>query len=133
MNDATPNRQMAYRPHEPGGRDDPHDLSALAASAAPAAPPKKGMSAPFAPGGTFDTLGRASLMGLHLVSGMIVGALLGYGLDRWLGIFPWCSGIGLLFGIVAGFRTMWAEARALIGQNERSGGSRRVDDDAPRS
>ena len=123
----------AARPHDQGGRDDPPDLSALAASAAPAAPPKKGMSAPFAPGGTFDTLGRASLMGLHLVSGMIVGALLGYGLDRWLGIFPWCSGIGLLFGIVAGFRTMWAEARALIGQNERSGGSRRVDDDAPRS
>ena len=119
MNDATRTRQNAARPHDQGGRDDPPDLSALAASAAPAAPPKKGMSAPFAPGGTFDTLGRASLMGLHLVSG--------------LGIFPWCSGIGLLFGIVAGFRTMWAEARALIGQNERSGGSRRVDDDAPRS
>lgn len=98
----------------------------------PGAPAPKGMGAPFAPGGTLDTLGRASLMGLHLVSGMIVGALLGYGLDRWLGIFPWCSGIGLLFGIVAGFRTMWLEARMLIGQNEHAGGSRHVDDAAPR-
>ena len=50
MNDATRTRQNAARPHDQGGRDDPPDLSALAASAAPAAPPKKGMSAPFGPG-----------------------------------------------------------------------------------
>lgn len=132
MNNATrptAARPDAAHPNDRGGGDDAPGLSAPP----PGASFGKGMSAPFAPGGTLDTLGRASLMGLHLVSGMIVGALLGYGLDRWIGIFPWCSGIGLLFGIVAGFRTMWAEARALIGQSERSGGSRRVDDDAPRS
>ena len=31
--------------------------------------------------GLFDSLGRASVMGLHMVSGIIVGCLLGYWLD----------------------------------------------------
>ena len=32
--------------------------------------------------GLFDSLGRASVMGLHMVSGIIVGCLLGYWLDK---------------------------------------------------
>ena len=39
--------------------------------------------------GLFDSLGRASVMGLHMVSGIIVGCLLGYWLDKWFGTYPW--------------------------------------------
>ena len=35
--------------------------------------------------GLFDSLGRASVRGLHMVSGIIVGCLLGYWLDKWFG------------------------------------------------
>ena len=46
--------------------------------------------------GLFDSLGRASVMGLHMVSGIIVGCLLGYWLDKWFGTYPWCAGVGLI-------------------------------------
>lgn len=52
--------------------------------------------------GLFDSLGRASVMGLHMVSGIIVGCLLGYWLDKWFGTYPWCAGVGLIVGIGAG-------------------------------
>ncbi|MEG2139311.1 MAG: AtpZ/AtpI family protein [Bilophila sp.] len=67
----------------------------------------------------FDAAGRASLMGLHMVSGIIVGTLMGYGLDRWLGTYPWCSAVGLVFGVGAGFRNVWVDAKSLIRQDER--------------
>lgn len=69
--------------------------------------------------GMFDALGRASVIGLHMVSGIIVGAGLGYGLDRWLDTFPWCSGVGLIFGIAAGFRNVWMDTKYLIRQEEK--------------
>ena len=61
--------------------------------------------------GLFDSLGRASVMGLHMVSGIIVGCLLGYWLDKWFGTYPWCAGVGLIVGIGAGFRNIWLEKR----------------------
>ncbi len=96
----------------------------------PATPPSPPRG--FAPGGTLDTLGRASLMGLHLVSGMIVGALLGYALDRWLDMFPWGSAIGFLFGIIAGFRNVWIDARRLVRQSEQAGRPPHVDSNPPK-
>ena len=74
--------------------------------------------------GTFDALGRASTMGLHMVSGIFVGTLMGYGLDRWLDTFPWCSGVGLVFGVAAGFRNVWIDAQYLLKQEERYGKKR---------
>ena len=59
--------------------------------------------------GLFDSLGRASVMGLHMVSGIIVGCLLGYWLDKWFGTYPWCAGVGLIVGI----------ARILLRQGEQ--------------
>lgn len=78
------------------------------------------MQAPLAQGGLLDNCGRASLMGLHLVSGMIVGTLLGYVIDRWVNIFPWCSIIGFFFGIVAGFKNMWTDAKYIMRHSESS-------------
>ncbi len=64
--------------------------------------------------GIFDAIGSASIIGLHMVSGIIVGGGLGYGLDHWLDTFPWCAGIGLILGIVAGFRNVWIDTQRLI-------------------
>ena len=69
--------------------------------------------------GLFDSLGRASVMGLHMVSGIIVGCLLGYWLDKWLGTYPWCAGVGLIVGVGAGFRNIWLDARILLRQGEQ--------------
>lgn len=68
-------------------------------------------------------------MGLHMVSGIIVGTLMGYGLDRWLNTYPWCSGVGLVFGIGAGFRNVWVDARALIRQSEQEITHKKSSDD----
>ena len=68
--------------------------------------------------GLFDALGRASIMGLHMVSGVIVGCLLGYGLDKWLGTGPWGAAAGLILGVGAGFRNLWLDAKILLRQGE---------------
>lgn len=63
---------------------------------------------------TFDLLGTASVMGMHMVSGPIVGAGLGYLVDTYVfSSWPYASAIGLVLGIVAGFRNVFADARHL--------------------
>ena len=60
-----------------------------------------------------NNLGRASMMGIHLVSGTVVGLVIGIYLDKWLGIKPWMTLIFLLFGIAAGFKNMLWEFRKI--------------------
>lgn len=62
----------------------------------------------------FGSMGIASVMGLHMVSGVLVGGGLGYALDKWMGTSPWLFGIFLLLGIGAGFLNVWADARRLM-------------------
>jgi len=62
----------------------------------------------------FDSIGTASMLGLHIVSGIIVGAIMGYYLDVWLGTKPWLFIIFLIIGIGAGFRNMWYDAQKII-------------------
>lgn len=66
----------------------------------------------------FDSLARASSMGLHFVTGMLVGGAMGYGLDLWLGTKPWGLIIFFLCGIAAGFRNVWIDAQRLIRSSE---------------
>jgi ATP synthase protein I len=66
-------------------------------------------------------LGTASTMGLHMVSGPVVGGGLGWLADRWLDTWPWGAGAGVLLGIVAGFRNVWKDARWLIREQEKQG------------
>lgn len=47
-------------------------------------------------------LALAGRVGVELVASTIVGAGLGYGLDRWLGTGPWLMIVGLLLGAAAG-------------------------------
>ncbi len=56
----------------------------------------------------------AGSIGVHLISGMLVGVLFGYIIDFYLNSYPWCSGIGLLFGIIAGFRLIWIDTKKMI-------------------
>ena len=61
-----------------------------------------------------STMTTASLLGLHLVSGIIVGGLMGYGIDYWLESSPRGLLIGVLIGILAGFKNLYTDAKRLI-------------------
>ncbi len=64
-------------------------------------------------------LSTAGTMGLHLVSGTIVGAGLGWFLDRWLDTKPWLFLIMLVLGIVAGFMNVYRDAKRLMEEDRR--------------
>lgn len=56
----------------------------------------------------------SGVIGLHLVSGPLVGFAIGYGLDAWLGTSPWCKLIFLFVGIGAGFLNVYRDTRQLM-------------------
>lgn len=74
---------------------------------------KNSLPSPARPGSMFGLLGIASTMGMHMVSGPLVGGGLGWLADRWLGSWPVGLGIGIMLGIAAGFRNVWADAKRL--------------------
>ncbi|MBI4609822.1 MAG: AtpZ/AtpI family protein [Candidatus Rokubacteria bacterium] len=57
-------------------------------------------------------LGVLASAGITFVVATAGGALLGYFLDRWLGISPWLTLIGLGVGIAAGFRELFRTIKA---------------------
>ena len=67
--------------------------------------------------GQISRLGTASTMGLHMVSGPIVGGGLGWLADKWLDTWPVGAAVGLLLGLAAGFRNVWIDARYLARSN----------------
>ena len=68
----------------------------------------------FLKGGTMDVLATAGTIGLHMVSGPIVGFAIGYGLDAWLDTSPWMKLVFFLVGIVAGFKNVYDDSRRLL-------------------
>lgn len=64
-------------------------------------------------------MATTGVMGLHLVSGPLVGFAIGYGLDAWLGTSPWCKIIFLLVGIGAGFLNVYRDTQALLRKLEK--------------
>ena len=52
-------------------------------------------------------LALASRVGLELVAATVLGAGLGYGLDRWLGTGPWLVVVGVVLGAAAGFLAVY--------------------------
>lgn len=81
--------------------------------------------------GQASLLGTASTMGLHMVSGPIVGGGMGWLADHWLGTWPIGAGIGLLLGMAAGFRNVWIDARYLARVNAEADAEAREQRAAP--
>jgi ATP synthase protein I len=54
------------------------------------------------PAADSSALARGFRLSSELVAGVLVGAVIGYWLDRWLGISPWGLIVFVLLGFVAG-------------------------------
>lgn len=68
-----------------------------------------------------NALSHAGTIGLHMVSGVAVGTVLGWLLDRWLETWPWLTGIFMVVGIVAGFKNVYVDTKKLVqSQKEES-------------
>ena len=61
-----------------------------------------------------EAMANTGVIGLHLVSGPMVGFAIGYGLDIWLDIAPWGKLVFLLIGIGAGFLNVYRDTQALL-------------------
>jgi ATP synthase protein I len=63
-------------------------------------------------------VGLATRIGTELVVAVVVGVLIGYGLDRWLGTQPWFLIVFTLFGAAAGMLNVF---RLATGQGYAAG------------
>ena len=67
---------------------------------------------------------RAGVIGLHLVSGLLSGGVIGYLLDSWRGTKFWLW-IFLLLGFVAGCINIYRDVRKLLRENDEEDAARR--------
>lgn len=72
-----------------------------------------------------EFMGNVGVIGLHMVSGPLVGVAIGYGLDAWLGTGPWCKLVFLLVGIGAGFLNVYRDSRRLLDRMARKDARRK--------
>ena len=75
--------------------------------------------------GTLDVLATAGTIGLHMVSGPLVGFGIGYALDWWLGTNPWFKLIFLVVGIGAGFLNVYEDSKRLLRKMQAEDDQRR--------
>ncbi|MBQ3059125.1 MAG: AtpZ/AtpI family protein [Desulfovibrio sp.] len=61
-----------------------------------------------------EAVASSGVIGMHLVSGPLVGLAIGYGLDLWLDTGPWCKLAFLFIGIGAGFLNVYRDSRQLL-------------------
>ena len=73
-------------------------------------------------------LGTASIMGMHLISGPIVGVFFGWLVDKLFGIWPIASAIGLILGFGAGFLNVWYDAGNFTERNKNDESNQNVPD-----
>lgn len=67
---------------------------------------------------------KASVVGIHLVTGTFVGLAAGYFLDKWLDTKPWLTMIFLFLGIAAGFKNMIREVKGITGATGKNHGKK---------
>lgn len=77
-----------------------------------------------------EFMGNVGVIGLHMVSGPLVGVAIGYGLDVWLETGPWCKLIFLLVGIGAGFLNVYRDSRRLLERMAREDARHKAAGDA---
>lgn len=63
------------------------------------------------PDNQWNRLLQFSTIGLEMGLSVVLGLLIGFGLDRWLGTAPWLLLLFLVFGFMAGFRRLFSLAR----------------------
>jgi ATP synthase protein I len=84
----------------------------------------KGTSRPVEPGSRSKSdpsaLARGFRLSTELVAGVLVGAAIGWALDKWLGISPWGMIVFLLLGFAAGVINVMRAAGVSSGPGQRS-------------
>ena len=60
-----------------------------------------------------ESLATTGTIGMHMVSGPLVGFAIGYGLDAWLETGPWLKLVFLVIGIIAGFMNVYEDTQRL--------------------
>ena len=75
---------------------------------------------------TMDSLATAGTIGLHMVSGPMVGFGIGYALDYWLGTGPWLKLVFLVIGIGAGFLNVYEDSKRLLRKMQAEDDKRRT-------
>lgn len=104
---------MAEKPDPDRLRDLEHRLARLKGQQTPAERPQTGKA--------FSQGELAWRMVIELVTGMVIGLSIGFGLDYWFGTMPIFLVTFSLLGFVAGVRTMLGTAKAM-GQGPKDGG-----------
>ena len=66
-----------------------------------------------------EGLASVGVIGMHMVSGPLVGFAIGYFLDWWLDTGPWLKLVFLVIGIGAGFLNVYVDTRGLISKMDR--------------
>jgi ATP synthase protein I len=64
-----------------------------------------------------SAMARGLRLSTELVAGVVVGGVIGWFLDRWLGISPWAFIVFVLFGFAAGLLNLMRSAGILPGRN----------------
>ena len=77
---------------------------------------------------SISAVGKASVIGLHMVSGAAVGCGIGWLLDRLFGTDPWLLLLFFVFGVAAGFRNVWVDTRSMLRAQERAEENKHTDD-----
>lgn len=82
-------------------------------------------------------LGVLSTVGITLVAATVIGYFLGALLDRTFGTSPWLTILFLVFGIAAGFKNLFDQARKVQdldkGPGEERDGGKQAGNDSKRS
>jgi ATP synthase protein I len=60
-------------------------------------------------------------LGIEMAACVLIGTLVGYWADKWLGTRPWILIIGFVFGAAAGFRNLYR----FISEEDRNRGKKR--------
>ncbi len=61
---------------------------------------------------SWRSLGELTSIGMTMVLSTVIGLVGGHYADRWLGTSPWLMLLGLVFGIAAGFVSLFRAVKA---------------------